>query len=63
MFNTLTGVEVVNVVDTKLDPRFSAWKGMATMARSDMAREMWITAEEWAYHGVKLLREKAPFPI
>lgn len=38
------------------------WKGAAVMAGLESAQELWIQPQEWMSNGVKLLREKAPFP-
>lgn len=38
-----------------------AWKGAAILACLESAHELWITKAEWEKHGVKVLRERAPF--
>jgi len=55
------GVEVI--VDAKdLGSELTTWKGAAVMASLQSAGELWIQPEEWHKGGMKLLREKSPFP-
>jgi len=41
---------------------WTSWRGAAVMASMESARELWIRPREWARHGQKILRERAPFP-
>ena len=55
------GVEVVT--DAKdLGSELTTWKGAAVMASLQSAGELWIQPGEWAKGGMRLLREKSPFP-
>ena len=54
-------------VDVIIDPKdgdsdLTVWRGAAVMASMESAQELWIKPREWAKHGQKLLRERAPFP-
>ncbi|KAJ2742205.1 actin-like protein arp8 [Coemansia sp. BCRC 34301] len=44
-----------------LDPRVLAWKGGAVLSRLECAKEMWITSQEWADFGPRLLRDRVFF--
>lgn len=44
-----------------LDPSMTTWKGAAIMSCLESAPELWITKTDWEKHGLKVLREKAPF--
>ena len=35
---------------------------IAVMVGMEAAQELWIRPREWARHGQKILRERAPFP-
>lgn len=56
-------VEKVDVIcKTKdLDPRLTCWKGGSVLACLDTTQELWIHQLEWKKHGLKVLRERAPF--
>jgi len=41
---------------------WTSWRGAAVMASMESAQELWIRPREWARHGQKILRERAPFP-
>lgn len=54
-------------VEVMMDPKESdsdltVWRGAAVLASMESAQELWIKPREWAKHGQKLLRERAPFP-
>ncbi|XP_071817516.1 actin-related protein 8-like [Apostichopus japonicus] len=56
-------VEKIEVIcKTKdLDPRLICWKGGSVLACLDTTQELWIHQLEWKKHGLKVLRERAPF--
>lgn len=41
---------------------WTSWRGAAVMVGMEAAQELWIRPREWARHGQKILRERAPFP-
>jgi len=41
---------------------WTSWRGAVVMASMESAQELWIRPREWARHGQKILRERAPFP-
>ena len=45
----------------EIDPATAAWKGAAIMAGLESAAELFITKSDWEKHGMKVLRERAPF--
>ena len=45
----------------EMDPMVASWKGGAILSCLDTAQELWIRQKEWEKHGVKILRERAPF--
>ncbi|KAG4079545.1 hypothetical protein HA402_010377 [Bradysia odoriphaga] len=45
----------------EMDPAMTAWKGAAVMSCLESAPELWIQGAEWQKHGLRILREKAPF--
>jgi len=54
-------------VEVVMDPKdgesdLTVWRGAAVMAAMESAQELWIKPREWAKHGQKILRERAPFP-
>ena len=54
-------------VEVMIDPKdgdsdLTVWRGAAVMASMESAQELWIKPREWAKHGQKILRERAPFP-
>lgn len=55
--------QIDNVVCPKdTDPAATAWKGAAIMSCLESSNELWIKQSEWRnMHGVKILRERAPF--
>ena len=55
------GVEIVTDVKD-LGAEVTTWKGAAVMASLQSAGELWIQPGEWAKGGMRLLREKSPFP-
>ncbi|KAJ2828502.1 actin-like protein arp8 [Coemansia furcata] len=44
-----------------LDPRVLAWKGGAVLSRLECAKEMWVSTQEWADFGPRLLRDRVLF--
>jgi len=55
------------LVEVTIDPKdgdsdMTVWRGAAVLASMESAQELWIKPREWAKHGQKLLRERAPFP-
>lgn len=44
-----------------MDPAIAAWKGASIMSCLETAHELWIECSDWEKHGVRLLRERAPF--
>ncbi|KAJ1999356.1 actin-like protein arp8, partial [Coemansia thaxteri] len=44
-----------------LDPRVLAWKGGAVLSRLECAKDMWISSQEWADFGSRLLRDRVLF--
>lgn len=48
-------------VKEKTDSAITTWKGAAIMSGLESASELWISQGDWEKHGVKMLREKAPF--
>ncbi|KAJ2663544.1 actin-like protein arp8 [Coemansia sp. RSA 1200] len=60
----LQGVERAEIVSAPrdLDPRVLAWKGGAVLSRLECARELWISAREWADFGPRFLRDRVLFP-
>ncbi|XP_045512916.1 actin-related protein 8 [Pieris brassicae] len=44
-----------------IDPASTVWKGAAVMSCLESAIELWINQSEWNKHGLKVLRERAPF--
>ncbi|KAJ2780121.1 actin-like protein arp8 [Coemansia javaensis] len=60
----LHGVDRADIVSAPrdLDPRVLAWKGGAVLSRLDCAREMWLSARDWADFGPRLLRDRLLFP-
>ncbi|XP_055716979.1 actin-related protein 8 [Phlebotomus papatasi] len=44
-----------------MDPAMTAWKGASVLSCLESASELWITQQEWKKHGLRILREKAPF--
>ncbi|GAB0100566.1 Actin-related protein 8 [Sergentomyia squamirostris] len=44
-----------------MDPAMTAWKGASVLSCLESASELWITQQEWRKHGLRILREKAPF--
>lgn len=49
----------INVVEGK--DLSAEWKGAAILACLESAAELWISKEEWARFGIKLIRERGPF--
>ncbi|XP_015118934.1 actin-related protein 8 isoform X2 [Diachasma alloeum] len=45
----------------EMDPGITAWKGAAIFSCLESAQELWIGQLEWERHGVRVLRERAPF--
>lgn len=44
-----------------IDPETIVWKGAAVMSCLESAVELWISQTDWNKHGLKILRERAPF--
>ncbi|CAH1122302.1 unnamed protein product [Ceutorhynchus assimilis] len=45
----------------EMDSSVVTWKGACIMSCLETAQELWIEASEWKKHGVRVLRERAPF--
>ncbi|XP_011305453.1 actin-related protein 8, partial [Fopius arisanus] len=45
----------------EMDPGITTWKGAAIFSCLESAQELWIGQQEWQRHGVRVLRERAPF--
>ncbi|KAJ2158242.1 actin-like protein arp8 [Coemansia sp. RSA 552] len=60
----LQSVERADIVSAPrdLDPRVLAWKGGAVLSRLECAREMWVSAQDWADFGPRMLRDRVLFP-
>eukprot|EP00092_Neocalanus_flemingeri_P004040 GFUD01004349.1.p1 GENE.GFUD01004349.1~~GFUD01004349.1.p1 ORF type:complete len:538 (+),score=120.50 GFUD01004349.1:322-1935(+) len=63
----LLGTNNPPAVEVMMDPKdgdsdLTVWRGAAVMAAMESAQELWIKPREWAKHGQKILRERAPFP-
>ncbi|XP_040581073.1 actin-related protein 8 [Lepeophtheirus salmonis] len=51
---------IIDAKDTNAE--FTTWRGAAVLACLESAQELWIKPREFAKHGQKILRERAPFP-
>lgn len=51
---------VANAKDIPAD--CTVWKGAAIMSCLGTAQEFWISSSDWSKAGLRLLRERAPFP-
>jgi len=56
----------MNTVEVHVDPKGVgacgvSWKGAAILARSDAVRDLWMNRTEYVLHGIRLIRERAPF--
>jgi len=63
----LAGPAFAPAVEVLVDPKdgesdWTSWRGAAVMVGMEAAQELWIRPREWARHGQKILRERAPFP-
>ena len=55
-------VEVASAEVTRnIDPRFLSWKGATIFCGLDSFNDCWLSKSEWELHGLRALREKAPF--
>lgn len=43
----------------EIEPDILAWKGIATLAKLDVADDLWITRDDWDQFGLRALRERA----
>lgn len=56
---SLAGQVEVVPAPREIEPDILAWKGIATLAKLDVAEDLWITREDWDRHGLRALRERA----
>lgn len=45
----------------EMNATITTWKGGAIMSCLESANELWIGRTEWQKHGLRILRERAPF--
>lgn len=67
LVNYITGkdvrIEIVNVLCNvkDIDPAHLSWRGATVVCWAEGVRDQWLTRDEWAVSGVKMLRERVAF--